>query len=152
MPRQLTKNFSLEELTVSETAARKGIDNTPGAAELRNLKRLAQALEKLRAALGHKPIVVTSGYRSPALNAAIGGSRTSRHMLGLAADFIVPAYATVLQTARTVVGCGVEFDQTIYEYGRWLHFGLSASGEAPRCEVLSIGSRNEYVCGLTNAC
>jgi zinc D-Ala-D-Ala carboxypeptidase len=152
MPKMLTKHFSLEELTLSETAARKGIDNTPGPTELRNLKRLAQTLEKLRSALGNKPIVVTSGYRSPALNAAIGGSKNSRHMLGLAVDFISPGFGTVLQTARTVVGCGVEFDQTIYEYGDWLHFGLSPNGQTPRGEVLSIGSKNEYVPGLTNNC
>jgi zinc D-Ala-D-Ala carboxypeptidase len=151
MPKMLTTHFSLEELTFSETAARKGIDNTPGPTELRNLKRLAQTLEKLRSALGNKPIVVTSGYRSPALNAAIGGSKNSRHMLGLAVDFTVPD-RTVLQAARTVVGCGVEFDQAIYEFRRWLHFGLSPDGQTPRGEVLSIGSNNEYVPGLTNNC
>ncbi len=152
MPKMLTTHFSLEELTVSETAARKGIDNTPGATELRNLKRLAETLEKLRSALGNKPILVTSGYRSPALNAAIGGSKSSRHMQGLAVDFIAPGCGTVMQTARAVIGCGVEFDQAIYEFGRWLHFGLSPIGNTPRGEVLSIGSNNEYVPGLTNNC
>jgi len=152
MPKMLSEHFSFDELTVSETAARKGIDNTPGAAELRNLRRLAASLERVRSALGGRPIVVTSGYRCPTLNAAIGGSKTSAHMQGLAADFIVPAFGTVLQTARAVVDCGEDFDQAIYEFGDWLHFALCPSGEAPRHEVLSIGSKKKYVPGLTNNC
>lgn len=152
MPKQLTPHFTLEELLVSETAARKGIDNTPDATALRNLRSLAELLERLRSKLGNLPVSVSSGYRSPALNAAIGGSKTSAHMQGLAADFIVPAFGTVLQTARAIAASGEKFDQLIYEYGRWIHVGLPAPGKAPRGELLSIGSQGKYVSGLTTNC
>lgn len=152
MSKMLSDHFSLEELTVSQTAAREGIDNTPDATALRNLRRLATALERVRSRLGNRPVTISSGYRSPALNAAVGGSSTSAHMSGLAADLIVPSYGTVLQTARAVADAFEEFDQVIYEYGRWVHFGLAPAGRAPRRELLSIGAQKKYVAGLTTQC
>lgn len=149
---QLTPHFTLAELTVSQTAARQGIDNTPDSAALRNLRTLAQALEVIRAKLGNKPIVVSSGYRCPALNTAIGGSKTSAHMQGLAADFTVPGHGTVLQTARAVAEAFSNFDQLILEYNDWIHLGLPAPGKPPRRELLSIGSQGKYVSGLTTNC
>jgi zinc D-Ala-D-Ala carboxypeptidase len=91
---RLSENFSLEELTASETAARKGIDNTPSEEVINNLKRLAAALQEVRALLNHRAILVSSGYRSPELNQAVGGSATSDHCKGFAADFICPSYGT----------------------------------------------------------
>lgn len=83
---QLTKNFSLAELTKSQSATRLGLDNTPGETEIANLKRLCEeVLQPVRDHFG-KPVVVSSGYRSPQVNAAIGGSRTSEHCKGMAAD------------------------------------------------------------------
>lgn len=149
---QLTEHFTLEELTISQTAAREGIDNTPDATALRNLRTLAETLERVRSKLGNKPVSVSSGYRCPALNTAIGGSKTSAHMQGLAADFIVPGYGTVLQTARAVADAVPDFDQVIYEYGRWVHLGLAAPGKKGRRELLSIGSQGKYVPGLTTNC
>ncbi|MBX3607108.1 MAG: peptidase M15 [Piscinibacter sp.] len=152
MARQLTDHFTLDEFTISQTAAREGIDNTPDAAALRNLRALASALERVRSRLGNRPVSISSGYRCPALNSAVGGSKTSAHMQGLAADFIVPSYGTVLQTARAVVDAFPDFDQVIYEYGRWVHFGLALPGRTPRRELLSIGSKGKYVSGLTTNC
>jgi hypothetical protein len=152
MARQLTDHFTLEEFTISQTAAREGINNTPDAAALRNLRALAATLERVRSRLGNKPVSISSGYRCPALNSAVGGSKTSAHMQGLAADFIVPSYGTVLQTARAVAEAGIDFDQVIYEYGRWVHLGLPAPGKAGRRELLSIGSKGKYVSGLTSNC
>lgn len=85
----LSKNFSLSELTKSETAIRKDIDNTPSNEVLSNLTTLCNmVLQKVRDS--HGVVTITSGYRSPELNKAIGGSVTSDHCKGCAADFEVP--------------------------------------------------------------
>ena len=152
MPKMLSEHFSLDELVASQTAAREGIDNTPDAAALRNLRSLAQVLEQLRGKLGSYAVAVSSGYRSKALNTAIGGSSSSAHMLGSAVDFIVPQFGTVLQTAKAVAASGIDFDQVIYEYGRWVHLGLAQPGATPRRQLLSIGSQKKYVSGLTSQC
>lgn len=81
---QLTPNFTLAELTVTST----GLDNTPSAEHLKNLQRLALRLQLIRDALG-RPIRVTSAYRSPAVNRAVGGVANSAHALGHAADIVV---------------------------------------------------------------
>lgn len=133
---KLTDHFSLEEMTASETAARRGIDNTPSPAIIKNLTRTAQLLERVRVLLGSKPILVSSGYRSPALNAAVGGSKTSAHMQGLAADFICPGFGTPLEICKLLDSLGVNFDQLIQE-GTWVHIGLAADGVKPRRQVLT---------------
>ena len=85
----LSKNFSLSELTKSETAIRKDIDNTPSNEVLSNLTTLCNmVLQKVRDS--HGVVTITSGYRSPELNKTIGGSTTSDHCKGCAADFEVP--------------------------------------------------------------
>ena len=82
---RLSKNFTLSEFTRSATASRKGIDNTPSAKDIVNLQHLvSKILQPMRNALG--PIRITSGYRSPAVNRAIGGSTKSQHCKGQAAD------------------------------------------------------------------
>lgn len=82
----LTQNFTLSELTRSETASRLHINNNPGTIPIQNLQKLCDSiLQPLRNAYG-KPIFVNSGYRSPTLNKAIGGATNSQHMLGQAAD------------------------------------------------------------------
>ncbi|WP_338847887.1 D-Ala-D-Ala carboxypeptidase family metallohydrolase [Massilia sp. W12] len=125
---KLSNHFSLEELCSSQTAARKGIDNTPGAAVIENLTKLAAALEKVRALVG-QPIAVSSGYRSPALNAAIGGARNSAHCYGLAADIFAPGMPPLI-LARAIKSSKIQYDQLIYE-GTWVHIGLS-SGQQRR--------------------
>ena len=146
MPKKLSEHFTLEEMIFSQTAARKGIDNTPTPAIMANLKKTAALLEQVRAALGGVPILVSSGYRSPELNKAIGGAKASAHMLGLAADFTAPAAGTVLQVAKKIAAAGIEFDQLIYEYGTWVHIGLREG--APRRETLSIFKGTGYLKGI----
>lgn len=127
---KLSANFHLDEFVTSQTAARRGIDNTPPAPVLIRLKNTAKGLEKVRAVLG-KPILISSGYRSPALNKAVGGSATSDHMNGDAADFISPGFGTPIAICRAIVAAGIKFDQLIEENGRWVHisFGPRMRGQ-----------------------
>ena len=91
------RNFTIQELTASTTTEAKKINNDPTPEVLENLKQLINnVLDPLRNAYG-KPIIVTSGYRSPALNAAVKGSKTSQHMKGQAADM----HRILLLPART---------------------------------------------------
>lgn len=90
---QLTKNFSLAEMTKSETALRHGLENKPGPDELNNLLQLcANVLQPIRDHF-QKGVKVNSGYRSPDVNAKVGGSRTSDHCRGMAADIEIPGVA-----------------------------------------------------------
>lgn len=147
---QLSMHFSLAELVASQTAVRKGIDNTPSAVEVENLRRLAQVLETVRDLLGGVPIQISSGYRCPALNQAIGGSQTSVHCKGLAADFVAPRFGAPLEVATAIRDSGLPYDQLIHEYGRWVHLGLADDGMPPRREVLSFFG-NGYLPGLRPA-
>jgi hypothetical protein len=146
--RRLSRHFTLEELTASQTAARRGIDNTPPAAVVRNLRRLAALLERIRRLLGGVPIRVSSGYRCRALNAAVGGARASAHMAGLAADFTAPGYGSVLQVARRIAASSLRYDQLIHEYGAWVHIGLAAPRRKPRRRNLSIFKGTGYLDGI----
>jgi hypothetical protein len=131
---QLTPHFTLEELTVSDTARRKGIGNAPTPAHLRNLRRTAALLEEIRALFG-VPLEITSGYRNPQVNALVGGVPTSAHALGLAADFHVQGIDD-LAAARRIRDSGIVFDQLIHEAGRCVHVGLPAVGKPLRQQVL----------------
>jgi zinc D-Ala-D-Ala carboxypeptidase len=135
---RLSENFSLEELTASETAARKGIDNTPSEEVINNLKRLAAALQEVRALLNHRAILVSSGYRSPELNQAVGGSATSDHCKGLAADFICPSYGTPNDIVRAIAASGLSFKQVIREFDKWVHLSIPEEGQEPRKQALII--------------
>lgn len=117
---QLTENFKLKELIVTNT----GIDNTPPNHIIDNLYTLAQALEKVRTACGNSPIRVLSGYRSPDVNAAVKGSKTSAHMKGLAADFTV-GNMTIKDVFYAIRKAGLVYDQLILE-PTWVHIGLAA--------------------------
>lgn len=144
----LSPHFTLEEFTLSQTAVRRGLDNTPDAQALRHLRRLAATLEQVRARLGDRPILISSGYRSAALNRAIGGATGSAHLRGLAVDFTCPAFGSVLATARALARSGIAFDQLILEYGRWIHLGLAEDRQLARGELLSIGTDRVYRPGL----
>jgi len=135
---RLSENFSLEELTASETAARKGIDNSPSEEVIDNLKRLAAALQEVRALLNHRAILISSGYRSPELNQAVGGSATSDHCKGLAADFICPSYGTPNDIVRAIAASGLSFKQVIREFDRWVHLSIPEEGQEPRKQALII--------------
>lgn len=151
--RWLTTHFSLAELTDSLQAERRGINNTPSPDVRRNLLHLALWLEDLRALLGGVPILVSSGYRSPALNKAIKGAKNSLHMKGLAADFTAPRYGTPLDICRFIEGLQVlQFEELIYE-GSWVHIGLAApTATKPARRVLTArfvrGRPTTYSTGL----
>ena len=135
---RLSANFTLDELTVSEVAARHGLDNTPPQEIIENLKLLAQSLQTLRSFFGNNAIIVTSAYRSPEVNAKVGGSKNSDHLRGLAADFIVPSFGNLDQVIRAILASGVPFKQIIREFDRWTHFSIPAKGETPRNQALII--------------
>lgn len=138
---QLTPHFTLAELTASSTARREGLDNTPPPELMPRLVRTAEMLERVRSTLG-VPVIVTSGYRSQAVNRAVGGVATSDHSQGHAADIVAPRYGTPLQIARTlaplvsVLGIG----QLIYERvgGKaWVHVSTRVP-EKPANRVITI--------------
>lgn len=147
---RLSPNFTLARLIRSDTAERLGIGNTPGPDQVGNLARLAAAMEQVLGVLGHD-IAISSGYRCPALNAAVGGAPQSRHVLGLAVDFTCARFGTPLEAARAVAASPVAFDQLIHEYGRWVHLGLAPEGSVPRRQLLTICSGGAgYVDGLVS--
>lgn len=131
---QLTQHFSLDEFTASETAARRGIDNTPNAEQIEKLRYLAQRLEEVRDLVG--ALHVNSGYRCPKLNAAIGSKPSSQHIKCEAADLISLNWLTPIQLCRAIETSGVAFDQMIYEFDSWMH--ISFVEENPRWNVLTI--------------
>ncbi len=143
----LTKHFSLRELTHSATAVSRGIRNEPDAQQLANLKALASTLEAVRVLLGNKPILISSGFRSDALNRVIGGSSTSDHSNGLAADFVCPKYGHVMHICEAIRDSGIKFDQLIYEQGNteWVHLGI---GTQTRGQVMSWSKAAGYVYGI----
>jgi zinc D-Ala-D-Ala carboxypeptidase len=138
---QLTTHFSLEELTLSQTAVRRGIDNTPSLEQVKNLKRVAAMLEDVRTLLGEKPVLISSGYRSPGVNAAVGGAKDSRHLLGLAADFTSPPFGPPKDICLKIAASDLPFDQLIYE-GTWVHIGLAPNGTPPRKQLLTAHFQN----------
>lgn len=148
---QLSPNFDLARLTYSDTARERGIANHPLSEHLPHLRQLAAALEEVQALLG-APLTINSGYRSPELNAAVGGVPRSLHAQGLAADLVCPAFGTPLEIARAIAASAIVYDQIIHEFGRWVHFGLALPGIAPRRQLLTICSSAEgYLDGL-HAC
>lgn len=134
------KYFTLKELSNSTTANARKIDNTPGLIEQANLINLVNhILDPLREVYG-KPIRVNSGYRSPALNAAIGGSKTSDHMTGKAADITVGSRQENQKLFDLIQKLNLPFDQLIFEKGNikegpdWVH--VSWNPERNRKQIL----------------
>lgn len=132
----VSKNFTLNELTRSATADDRNIDNTPDDEELHYLARLCdEILEPLRERLG--PIQVTSGYRCIALNRAIGSKDTSHHVEGRAADIKVKG-VTPLHVCEAIVALNLPYQQVIAEHGQWTHVSIPRDGEAPARQTLTI--------------
>jgi hypothetical protein len=137
---QLSEHFHLSELSFSQTAARLGIDNNPPEWVVTNLKNaLAPGLEAARLLLGGRPILVSSGYRCPALNTRVGGSGKSKHMLGLAADVTCPGYGSPYDVAVALRDSSLQYDELILEFGRWVHVAFPYPGPAAR-KTLTIAS------------
>lgn len=145
---QLSEHFELAEFLVSETAARLGIANEPTAEVIENLRRLCQlVLEPLRVSL-KRPVVITSGYRSLALNRSVGGSPASHHMQGRAADLIVPGMAP-LAVCHAAQKLKLPCVQIIHEFGRWTHLSVAISNE--RTQLLTaklVQGKTIYETGL----
>jgi zinc D-Ala-D-Ala carboxypeptidase len=130
---QLSPHFALGELLRSSTAARLRLPNAPDPAQRANLSRLAvELLEPARGVIG--AIHIDSGLRLPAVNSAVGGSPSSAHRLGLAAD-CVPLQLSRREATAAILGSGVAFDQLIFE-ATWLHLGLLSPRGEQRGQVL----------------
>jgi len=137
----LTPHFTLAELTVTD---HRTLDNTPDAAALANLQRLAEFLEKVKELLRFKPIMVTSAYRSKAVNDAVGSKDTSQHRLGCAADIRVPGM-TPDAVVRAVLASQLPYDQIIREYDAWTHISIpNAQALAPRRMALIIDKTGQF--------
>ena len=128
------KYFTIKELCKSSTATAKGIDNSPNSEIVKHLEQLIDnILDPLRERYG-KPITVNSGYRCPELNKAVGGSKTSQHMKGLAADITAGSPAKNKILFNLAQELDLPFDQLIDEKNlRWVHISYS---EKPRKQVL----------------
>lgn len=139
---RLSKNFTLDEFLVSQTAARHGIDMTPSPRVIDNLERLCETcLQPVRDELG-VVIYISSGYRPTKLNSLIGGSKTSAHRHGRAADFNAVGH-TPYEIVKIVADMGLPFDQVIHEFGQWVHLGIAE--ELPRRQVLTADRRDGSV-------
>lgn len=131
------KYFTIEELVFSEKACEKRIRNKTTKAIEENLDRLiVELLDPIRERWG-KPLTVSSGYRCPMLNSMVGGSKTSAHMSGLAADLRAGNPSKNRELAKLIAKSGLKFDQIIDEYGfQWVHVGLCTRDRIPRGEIL----------------
>lgn len=141
--RYLSPNFKLSELVSSNTAKAKGLANDPTPEIEEALEDLCkEALEPIRALVG--PLKVNSGYRSDAVNKSVGGSTTSAHSYGHAAD-VVPLKCTWKQAMDKIVEAGIELDQLIYEH-TWLHVGhLHPKTKKKRGDLLAMFKSNGKV-------
>lgn len=135
---KLSANFTLDELTRSEAAARGGWDNNPNEQELENLKRLAELLQQVKEAIGGKPVIINSGFRNKQTNDAVGSKDSSQHRLGCAADLRVPGM-TPRQVVEACIEANVPFDQIILEFDSWTHISIPNTVDAkPRGSKLII--------------
>lgn len=117
------------------------MDNTPDEKSLENLKRLAAFLEDVKALFDFKPILVSSGYRSAAVNAAVGSKETSQHRVGCAADFRIPGL-TPDEIVRRIVASQLKYDQVIREFDTWTHISIpTIAWTAPRKQALIIDKK-----------
>ena len=131
----MTPHFSLAELTTTD---HREFKNEPNPSEIANLQRLAELLEQVKVAIGNKPVMVNSAFRSKQVNDAVGSKDTSQHRLGCAADIRVPG-VTPDQVVKTIMAAKLPFDQLIREFDRWTHISVpNTVGAAPRGQVLII--------------
>ena len=149
---KLSANFSLSEMTKSQTAIRKDIDNTPTQEHIDNLKYVAvNLLQPIRDHFG-KPVTVSSGYRSVDLCEAIGSSSKSQHAKGEAADFEVPGMDN--KELGLWIRNNIEYDQLILEFYKdgepnsgWIHCSMVKDGEPRKStlQAIKIGGKTQYV-------
>ena len=140
---QLTANFSLAELTVTG----RNMPNVPNETEVASLRSLAERiLQPLRDAL-EKPVRVNSAFRSEAVNRAVGGTATSQHRLGQAADIHVPGMTSV-ELAKKIVALGLPFDQVIEEFGSWVHVSYGPRHRRQQLSAVKRSGKTVYVQGI----
>jgi zinc D-Ala-D-Ala carboxypeptidase len=144
----LSEHFTYEELTHTD---HRTLDNTPTEREkciidgkevfvnaVANLPRLAAFLEEVKTVLGGKPIIINSGFRSEAVNDAVGSSNKSDHRRGCAADIRVPGM-TPDEVVRAIIGSGLAYAQVIREFDRWTHIAIPTNhGDIPKMSKLII--------------
>jgi hypothetical protein len=151
---KLSANFSVSELTRSQTATRKGIDNSPNEEQLASLQALCEnVLQPIREHFG-KPVRISSGLRVPELNSAIGGSTTSDHCKGMAADIEIPGVDN--KELAEWIGANLEFRQLILEFytagdpeSGWVH--VSYNKDDNKQQVMTAtkqGGKTVYLSGL----
>jgi zinc D-Ala-D-Ala carboxypeptidase len=141
---RLTKNFSLDELTASGTAARLGIDNTPNDFQLQNLRRLAELLQQVRDHF-QTPIFINSGFRCKALNDAVGSRDTSQHLKACAADIRISGVSPK-EGVQRIIDAKIPYDQIICEYDSWIHISVSNDpSDPPRQNALTIDKKGVRV-------
>lgn len=143
---KLSEHFDLAEFTASQTADRLNLRNEPSEPVIANLLVLAAGLEKVRTLLGNRPLTITSGYRSPPVNAAVGSKPTSQHCTGNAADFICPRYGSPADIMEAIVGSDIAYDQVIQEFathgGGWVHISFSDRNRKHALVIDQFGTRN----------
>lgn len=142
----MSKYFTIEEMTRSNTATRHGWDNTPNAAQKRDLLRLMDYLDGIREEFG-EPIRVTSGFRSWDVNDAVGGSKKSQHLAGQAADIVPMHKPERLRELFDLIRKRGGYQQVIYEHvGRsvWVHVAIPPLGEMPRQEAMTTNDGKSY--------
>jgi hypothetical protein len=149
---QLSKNLTLAEVIRSESAKRKGISNEPTSEHLENFKKLAEKVfQPIREHFG-VPIHISSGYRSKALNAAIGGSATSQHCSGEAIDIDMDGSSVTNAQVFNYIKDNLVFDQMIWEFGTdknpdWVHVSYESTGKQRKqiLKALKINRKTSYV-------
>jgi zinc D-Ala-D-Ala carboxypeptidase len=141
---KLSPHFTLEEMIFSQYAVRHGIDNNPSIEQIENLRALCiNLLEPLRE-LVSRPITVTSGYRSPLVNRGIGGSATSQHMEGRAADIIVQGL-TIQELYERIRDSQLPYDQLIQEFDSWVHVSYAPRLRRQALYAVRENDRTVYV-------
>ncbi len=143
MPTQLSKNFTLEELSTTNT----GIDNKPTPAQLEVLKATAAKLEEVRTLLGNKPITVNSAFRNKAVNEAVGGVPNSAHALGYAVDFTCASFGTPYEVCKKIAASSIKFDQLIHERRNWVHLSFDPNRNRRQLLTLPV-SGSDYQSGI----
>ena len=138
-------NFSLDELTFSETATRKGIDNTPSDDVLDNLYKTAMEMENGRELLNNNPILISSGYRCLELNTLLGSKPTSAHIRGLACDFTCPKFGDPDDIVDAIFKSDIQYDQIILEFDKWVHLAFPENGKSARKKALIINKKGTMI-------
>jgi zinc D-Ala-D-Ala carboxypeptidase len=139
--RMLSEHFSLEEMTVSANAVRLGLSNEPSPPILARLMTVAGQMERVRDLLGGHPILISSAYRSEAVNRAAGGAKASAHMDGCAVDFTCPGFGEPLAVTEKIAVSRIRYDQLIHEHGRWVHISFDPRRRMQQLTIDGQGTR-----------